>query len=138
MLIGDLFRMPTDRGRDMGGNRSRKVRRSGSPQVVPELRPSLDPGPSDDLFEGCSEIRIGPQPREDVFGPLFGFKMKLEKLPLDLGEQGNDPDLSLGVMLRLAGADDREPLRLPSDIRSVKRSPVRFLGIPLSRRGCCV
>ncbi|MBU6238490.1 MAG: hypothetical protein KGQ51_11725 [Planctomycetes bacterium] len=77
MLLGDLFGMSTDGSRDMGGNRSRKVRRSGSPEVVPELRPSLDAGPSDDLFEGCSKIRIGPQSREDVLGLLFGFEMKL-------------------------------------------------------------
>jgi hypothetical protein len=43
-----------------------------------------------------------------LLGSLFGFQMKREKLPFDLGEQGNDSNLSLCVMLLPSEADDRE------------------------------
>jgi hypothetical protein len=60
--------------------------------------------------------------------------MKLEKLPFDVREEGDDSKLPVFVMLRLTGIDDEDPSLLEGDMLPLK--PLRFARDPEARDPC--
>jgi hypothetical protein len=121
---GDLLGMSADRSRDMGRDRLRYIRCSGSPEILPKLRPGFYPRSEYDFFEGCPAIGIPSEIREDVLLPRSRFAMKLEQLPFDVREERNNSKLPVFVMLRLTGIDDEDPSLLEGDMLPLK--PLRF------------
>jgi hypothetical protein len=116
MLLGNLFSMSADFRCYVGRKRSCKISRSRSSQIVPEPRPLLHASSANDLYEIGSKVRLSNHSGEDVFRPVFGFVMKLQKLGFDLREQRDCSDRPSAVMLRLRAIDDEDPLRLRVDM----------------------
>jgi hypothetical protein len=63
-----------------------------------------------------AKILIRSQAREDELRSVLRFEVKLQKLPLDRRKKRDDPESPSGVVFGLTRSDDRDPLRIPSDI----------------------
>lgn len=77
---------------------------SAGPQVVPELRPRLQPGPVDQPEEvGPHAARRIPSAGNDGLGSLRGLLKNLHKRPTRLGRQRIGPAVITPIVLGLAG-----------------------------------